>query len=72
TGKIFPEKMLCECGAPIIKVTRPKKRPWIVCINMNCPSKKLMEALNLAEKGKKEDEEPSTVESDDVQAGTEE
>ena len=29
-----------ECGAPIIKVTSRGRRPWELCINIDCPSKR--------------------------------
>jgi len=29
-----------HCGAPIVKVVRRRKRPWVLCINMDCPGEK--------------------------------
>jgi len=34
TGRSCP-----ECGAPVIRVIRPGRRPWNLCINPDCPSK---------------------------------
>lgn len=40
-GRILPTGKVCkECGYPIIKIIRKGKRPWTMCINPNCPSKK--------------------------------
>jgi DNA topoisomerase-1 len=39
-GEIIPLNELCEgCGAPKIKVLNKGSRPWILCIDPNCPSK---------------------------------
>ena len=35
TGKACP-----ECGAPVIKVVRRRRRPWELCLNFDCPTKK--------------------------------
>jgi len=35
TGKSCP-----KCGAPIIRVIRRGRRPWTLCINIDCPSKR--------------------------------
>ncbi len=40
-GDIIPINETCEvCGAPKIKIVSRKKRPWILCLNLDCPSKK--------------------------------
>jgi len=40
-GKIQAAGKSCpECGAPIIRVLRRGRRPWELCINFDCPSKK--------------------------------
>ena len=40
-GKIQATGRSCsKCGAPIIKVIRRGRRPWELCINFDCPSKK--------------------------------
>ncbi|KON30261.1 hypothetical protein AC482_04310 [miscellaneous Crenarchaeota group-15 archaeon DG-45] len=40
-GKIQPVGRSCpSCGAPIIRVIRRGRRPWELCINFDCPSKK--------------------------------
>jgi len=39
TGKICP-----HCGAPIVRVARRRRRPWVLCINMDCPGEKGGEA----------------------------
>lgn len=47
-GKVLPNEKLCEhCNYPTIKLI--KKRPQILCINPNCPSKKIDEKKILAE-----------------------
>lgn len=39
-GKIEPSGKSCpECGAPVIRVIRGKRRPWTLCINAACPAK---------------------------------
>ena len=38
-GTILPTHTVCDrCGSPEIKVIGGK-RPWITCINMDCPKK---------------------------------
>src|SRR3712207_9223928 len=38
-GDIIPLGTQCDaCGSPEIKVIG-KRRPWVTCINMNCPKK---------------------------------
>jgi DNA topoisomerase-1 len=45
-GKIQAMGKSCgECGAPIIKVIRKGRRPWHICINPECPTKR-KEATN--------------------------
>ena len=40
-GKIEATGKSCsECGAPIVKVTRKGRRPWDLCLNVDCPTKK--------------------------------
>jgi len=46
-GLIQPFGICKACGHPQVKVIRKGKRPWILCIDPNCPSKK--------DWGKKED-----------------
>lgn len=38
TGKFCP-----ECGAPVIKVIRRRRRPWELCLNFECPTKRRVE-----------------------------
>ena len=39
-GRITATGRSCrECGAPIVKVTSRGRRPWELCINIDCPSK---------------------------------
>jgi DNA topoisomerase-1 len=39
-GKIQATGRKCSvCGAPRIRVLRRRRRPWDLCINMDCPSK---------------------------------
>jgi DNA topoisomerase-1 len=41
TGRIQAEGKRCpQCGAPIIKLMNRGRRPWEICINSRCPSKK--------------------------------
>lgn len=50
-GKVLPNEKLCEhCNYPTIKLI--KKRPQILCINPDCPSKKIDEKKILAEERK--------------------
>jgi len=38
---ILPTGKLCSvCGYPMVLVKRPGRRPWNLCINLQCPSKK--------------------------------
>lgn len=40
-GMIQPAGDSCpDCGAPKLKVINKGKPPWVICPNMNCPSKK--------------------------------
>jgi len=34
------DKPCSECGAPVIKVITKGKKPWILCLNFECPDKK--------------------------------
>jgi len=39
-GRIEASGKSCpECGAPVIRVIRGKRRPWTLCINAVCPAK---------------------------------
>ncbi|MDP3013191.1 MAG: DNA topoisomerase, partial [Candidatus Subteraquimicrobiales bacterium] len=39
-GEIIPLDEVCEvCGAPKVKIIFERGKPWILCINMECPSK---------------------------------
>jgi len=39
-GKIIPTDMNCkDCQSPVIKVIEKGQKPWITCINMQCPGK---------------------------------
>jgi DNA topoisomerase-1 len=49
-GKVVPVEDRCPtCDAPQVKIISHRRRPWLTCINMECPSK--------AKKGKKQGEE---------------
>jgi DNA topoisomerase-1 len=40
-GKILPTGRRClSCGAPIVRVIRRGRRPWDLCLNPNCPTKR--------------------------------
>ncbi|HEV8224821.1 MAG TPA: DNA topoisomerase I [Rubrobacteraceae bacterium] len=53
-GEIIPLGTTCDaCGAPEIKVLGGK-RPWVTCINMDCPKKQ--EQREAAERAKEEQE----------------
>jgi DNA topoisomerase I len=40
TGTVKPLGKLCKnCGSPIVAIYLPRKRPWRLCLNMNCPTK---------------------------------
>ncbi len=42
TGMIIPSGHVCkDCDHPIIKIIRKGKRPQEICINLDCPSKKV-------------------------------
>ena len=39
-GMIIPTGDNCEtCNSPVIKLITKGKKPWVLCINMDCPSK---------------------------------
>ncbi|HEV8360835.1 MAG TPA: DNA topoisomerase, partial [Candidatus Thermoplasmatota archaeon] len=39
-GRIQKTGELCAtCSAPVIKIMNPGRRPWVLCVNMNCPNK---------------------------------
>lgn len=45
-GRIQKTQEMCAvCDAPVIKIMNPGRRPWVLCVNMNCPNreKKLLE-----------------------------
>jgi len=40
-GKIFPTGEICKyCKTPIVKIVIRGKKPWKLCLNPDCPSKK--------------------------------
>lgn len=44
-AKVVPAKKECPtCGSPMVKVIKARKQPQEICINKECPSKKLLEA----------------------------
>jgi len=46
-GKIVPLNRSCEkCGAPLIQVARPGRRPYRMCLNPDCESKEKWEKVN--------------------------
>src|SRR5215212_1785129 len=67
-GTIIPLHTKCDaCGSPEIKVVGGK-RPWVTCINMDCPKKQ--EQREAAEKAKEGDEEQSTQNAQQLQKST--
>ncbi len=46
TGKIKPLEKICDkCSYPMILILRAKRKPSELCINPDCPTKKIPEAL---------------------------
>lgn len=44
-GAVYSEGRECEyCGTPMVRIINKSKRPWIICPNMKCPSKKDLKA----------------------------
>ena len=40
-GRVVATGRECSvCGAPVVKILRKGRRPWEICLNMGCPSKK--------------------------------
>jgi DNA topoisomerase-1 len=40
TGTVKPQGQVCKsCGSPIVTVILRGRRPWKLCLNMNCPTK---------------------------------
>src|SRR5918998_166519 len=67
-GEILPLGTRCDaCGSPEIKVLGGK-RPWVTCINMDCPKKQ--EQREAAEKAKEEGEDSSTQSAQELQKST--
>jgi DNA topoisomerase-1 len=67
-GEIIPLGTRCEaCGSPEIKVLGGK-RPWVTCINMDCPKKQ--EQREAAEKAKEGGEGSSTQSAQELQKST--
>ncbi|MCA1814097.1 MAG: DNA topoisomerase I [Halobacteriales archaeon] len=45
-GRIQKTATMCAaCDAPVIKILNPGRRPWVLCVNMQCPNreKKVLE-----------------------------
>jgi DNA topoisomerase-1 len=39
-GRIQKTGQMCAaCDAPVIKILNPGRRPWVLCVNMQCPNK---------------------------------
>src|ERR671910_555545 len=67
-GEIIPLGTRCDaCGSPEIKVLGGK-RPWVTCINIDCPKKQ--EQREAAEKAKEGGEGPSTQSAQQLQKST--
>ena len=67
-GDIIPLGTQCDaCGSPEIKVLGGR-RPWVTCINMDCPKKQ--EQREAAEKAKEGDEDSSTQNAQQLQKST--
>jgi DNA topoisomerase-1 len=67
-GEIIPLGTQCDaCGSPEIKVLGGK-RPWVTCINMDCPKKQ--EQREAAEKAKEGGEGSSTRSAQELQKST--
>src|ERR687894_347412 len=67
-GEIIPLGTRCDaCGSPEIKVLGGK-RPWVTCINMDCPKKQ--EQREAAEKAKEGGEDSSTQSAQELQKST--
>jgi DNA topoisomerase I len=67
-GEIIPLGTQCDaCGSPEIKVLGGK-RPWVTCINMDCPKKQ--EQREAAEKAKEGGEGSSTQSAQELQKST--
>jgi DNA topoisomerase I len=67
-GEIIPLGTRCDaCGSPEIKVLGGK-RPWVTCINMDCPKK--LEQREAAEQAKEGGEGSSTQSAQELQKST--
>src|SRR5919112_817078 len=67
-GEIIPLGTTCDaCGSPEIQVLGGK-RPWVTCINMDCPKKQ--EQREAAEKAKEGGEDSSTQSTQELQKST--
>src|SRR5919112_1865764 len=67
-GEIIPLGTRCDiCGSPEIKVLGGK-RPWVTCINMECPKKQ--EQREAAEKAKEEQEGGEGSSTQELQKST--
>ncbi len=49
SGGIIPTDEICpDCGTPRIKIISKGRRPWILCLDPNCPTKKKPEPAETA------------------------
>jgi DNA topoisomerase-1 len=70
-GEIIPLGTTCDaCGSPEIKVLGGK-RPWVTCINMDCPKKQEQrEAAEMAKQEQEEGEGSSTRSAQELEKST--
>ena len=60
-GLIVPTKDRCPaCNQPIIHVIQRGRNPWVLCINMDCPTKAGRKKAKAAPEGKKAPRKPRT------------
>ncbi len=60
-GLIVPTKNRCPaCNNPIIEVLQTGRRPWVICINMDCPTKADRKKAKAAPVGGKKPRKPRT------------
>jgi DNA topoisomerase-1 len=63
SGKVMPTGETCDkCGSPKVKVVNKGRKPWVFCLDPECPTKK--ERKN--KKAKDTDKAEKTVESKDT------
>ncbi len=53
-GRLLPMHTVCpSCGSPKVKIFTPRRRPWELCLDPNCPTKEEYNKKRAAKKAEK-------------------